>query len=455
QCDGERPRCGACVKRREPGIDCEYPVRQGAVSRYSDLKQTFGKLERENREFRELFAYLRERPEHEAFEVYRRLRTTTDPLGTLQFVRDADALLAMPAANSCSLSDRRAAEIEAEALASSPIKVPSRPWTSVAGDGLVSNLVSSFFKWDHPFMIPFIDQELFVRDMRGGEGPHCSAFLVNAICTLRSIMSDTARQYKQITASDLTASFLSEAQMHREREAGKVSITTVQALYLLFLVSCCDGTNRAGSLFRFASLNMLQRLNPERVVARLNDDIPHEAEKKRALSRLLWGMFLVESIVSSAYLKPPPLSPPSFAFIPDRSGMHVHNLDVLGAPFTTNSVLPPLVPGSEQAAYQAGVLLYNVMMYNVHPRGTVGSEWDMRERRALFSRLGALENSMVPRLGYRENPVPQTLHLKTLMNMVAYNIIRPLHPSTVIQTGYTARTILLELCAIDVEIIET
>lgn len=173
------------MKCRE--VDCEYPVREGAVSRYSDLKQNYGKLERENRGFKELFAYLRQRPEHEAFEVYRRLRTTDDPLATLQFFRDADTLLAIPSINGSGVDGGRVAAIEADALASSPIKVPSRPWTSVAGDGLVSSLVSSFFKWDHPFMMPFIDLELFVRDMRRGEGQYCSAFLVNAICALRSV----------------------------------------------------------------------------------------------------------------------------------------------------------------------------------------------------------------------------------------------------------------------------
>lgn len=38
--------------------------------------------------------------------------------------------------------------------------------------------------------------------------------------------------------------------------------------------------------------------------------------------------------------------------------------------------------------------------------------------------------------------------------MAAYNIVRPLHPSAIIQEGYTAQAVILDLCATDVEIVE-
>jgi hypothetical protein len=63
---------------------------------------------------------------------------------------------------------------------------------------------------------------------------------------------------------------------------------------MLFLVSCCDGTNRAGSMYRFAACEMLYSLKPERLFLRLNDEDPEEAAKKRALSRTFWGMFIFE-----------------------------------------------------------------------------------------------------------------------------------------------------------------
>ena len=94
----------------------------------------------------------------------------------------------VPSTNGSGMGDRTTLEIDAEALASSPLKVPARPWTSVAGDGIVSNLISSFFKWDDSYLYSFVDRELFLRDMRSGvESQYCSPLLVNSICAARSV----------------------------------------------------------------------------------------------------------------------------------------------------------------------------------------------------------------------------------------------------------------------------
>ena len=165
-------------------------MKEGAVSRYAHLKESSDQLMHENLKFKELLTYLCSRPETEAFEVYRRLRVSHDPLTTLQYLRDADTLLNIPSFNACGMVDREVDKIDSDALALSVIKVPARPWTSVTGDGLVSNLITAFFKWDAPFGYSFIDRELFVRDMRSGslkQTRYCSPLLVNSICALRSV----------------------------------------------------------------------------------------------------------------------------------------------------------------------------------------------------------------------------------------------------------------------------
>ncbi|KAK0736760.1 hypothetical protein B0T21DRAFT_288626 [Apiosordaria backusii] len=453
KCDGGRPLCGACARRHE--LTCEYPVREGAVSRYSDLKQTSEKLERENKGLRELFAYLRERPDNEAFEIFQRLRQAKDPLVTLQHIRDADTLLMVPSISCMATFDKERIDIENNALAGSPLRVPSQPWTSIAGDGLVSHLISSLFQWDHPFIIPFIDREVFLRDMRKGEGPYCSAFLVNAICAFRSLMSDKARQIRQVTNTDLSAEFLLEAKRRWEVDAKKGSIPTVQGLYLLFLISCCDGTNIAGSMYRFAAFNMLQRLNPDKVVPKLKEDIAEEAEKKAALSKLHWGIFLVESTISFAFLKPSLLAAPRYPWAERASYPDDPNTDVTGTPYGPGSPEPPIVPGLGPAGYELALLAHMVMVYNMHPRGPLGQRLDIQERRLHFASLAAVERSFFPRFSYQQNPTPQTLFLKSFINMIAYSIVRPLHPSAEIQPNYPVKTILLELCAVDIHIVET
>jgi len=63
------------------------------------------------------------------------------------------------------------------------VKVPAEPWTNVTTDkDLVSHLVSLYFMWDYP-VHPFLDGEVFLRHMVGGDvgSRFCSPFLVNAL----------------------------------------------------------------------------------------------------------------------------------------------------------------------------------------------------------------------------------------------------------------------------------
>lgn len=67
---------------------------------------------------------------------------------------------------------------------------PARPWTAVAGDGLVSNLVSHFFELEHRFLTSHIDREVFIDEMIEADAEKaefCSPLLVNAICALSSV----------------------------------------------------------------------------------------------------------------------------------------------------------------------------------------------------------------------------------------------------------------------------
>ncbi|KAK4459540.1 nitrogen assimilation transcription factor nirA, partial [Cladorrhinum samala] len=452
KCDGHRPQCGACAKRND--TRCEYPVREGAMSRYSDLKETFGCLERENHDLKELLSYIRHRTEREAMEVWRRLRTAEDPLQVLQYFRDADTLLLIPSSSSPANGNQKMHELELDAQARSDIKVRSRPWTIIAGDGLVSCLISSFFKWDSSILLPFIDKDLFLRDMRAGSGRYCSPFLVNSICALRSLMSDIPRGFNRAANIDLCSMFLSEAKKQLDLEAGKVSYTSVQGLFILFVLSCCDGTNRAGSIYRMAAFDMLAKLKLEKTFARLRDSVPEEAEHKRAISKLLWGLYVLECLLSHAFLKPTTLSEPKIPRMIYEGRSDSPNLDVRGLPFSSGSPEPPLVPGATEKAYSIAILYQTIMRYNTHPSLTIGGRADMDKRRDFFSQLGQLQDSLPNRLRYRHNLAPDTLFLNSLINMAAYNIVRPLHPSATIREGYTAQAVILDLCAIDVEILE-
>ncbi len=69
-------------------------------------------------------------------------------------------------------------------------------------------------------------------------------------------------------------------------------MTTVQGLYMLLVISCCDGTNRVGRMYHYAAVEMLHKINPG--FAKLNLAIPEQAEQRRALAKLYWGTFIYE-----------------------------------------------------------------------------------------------------------------------------------------------------------------
>jgi hypothetical protein len=146
---------------------------------------------------RELVDYLSLGPETSAWKVVQQLRAAggrgADPRAVLEDVmRDVPSRTWTPPvqAPTPDLGKQEMHAIEADALAKSLIRVPARPWTSVAGDGIVSSLISAFFKWDEPFAYAYVVRDLFVSDMREGipsRAKYCSPLLVNALCAARSV----------------------------------------------------------------------------------------------------------------------------------------------------------------------------------------------------------------------------------------------------------------------------
>jgi hypothetical protein len=80
--------------------------------------------------------------------------------------------------------------LDIAALSKSTFQVHARPWTTLADDGLVSELLSSFFASDGCFYLSFVDQQYFLDGMEAGDvgmAKLCSPLLVNAICALRCV----------------------------------------------------------------------------------------------------------------------------------------------------------------------------------------------------------------------------------------------------------------------------
>lgn len=150
-------------------------------------------LQNELDQLRSLLDGIRNRSEVESMEIFRRVRAAVDPMDVVELLRGSDLLLQNSAPERSSGSETPASglgNLELSALEHSSIKVRAKPWTRVAGDGLVSELISSFFAYDNGFYLSFIDQECFLDDMQASDvenADFCSSLLVNAICALRCV----------------------------------------------------------------------------------------------------------------------------------------------------------------------------------------------------------------------------------------------------------------------------
>lgn len=138
----------------------------------------------------ELYDYIRSRSEGEVWDLVSQIRQTADPFKFLKLVRDrnGDLPTGLPEPNVKAMMR----QLDASALEESRIKVRASPWTSIAGDGIVSHLISRALE---PSVTTFIDEEALTTDMsvqNPGTTPYCSALLVNVLCAFGTVSSTFA-----------------------------------------------------------------------------------------------------------------------------------------------------------------------------------------------------------------------------------------------------------------------
>ncbi|KAK7178312.1 hypothetical protein PSPO01_15644 [Paraphaeosphaeria sporulosa] len=181
-------------QEKDQGIALAYGLFVGA-SRRMTLKKRFNQVEDERDQLQDLFDLLCTSPAAEAEELFRRLRTSRDPSSVLQMVRQAHLLLSEPDPTARAVSIPEVETLDKDALRRSAFKLRAHPWTTAAGDGIVSSLISSFFAWDGSYLVSSIDQETFIRAMGKGDiadATFCSPSLVNAITYLTGELATRA-----------------------------------------------------------------------------------------------------------------------------------------------------------------------------------------------------------------------------------------------------------------------
>lgn len=175
-------------------VSCEYDVEPG-ISRSLALRRKNDVLQSEIDQLRELLENVRNSPEAEYLNTFRQLRRAVSPLYVTTLRKDTRISLRQNMHRP--VNDKRTSaldSLESNALHDSRLKVNAQPWTTIAGNGLVSELLSSFFAYDNRFYLSFVDQGCFLEDMQSGDtatAEYCSPLLVNAICALRCVSFTT------------------------------------------------------------------------------------------------------------------------------------------------------------------------------------------------------------------------------------------------------------------------
>ncbi|KAK5625141.1 hypothetical protein RRF57_000858 [Xylaria bambusicola] len=457
KCDGERPSCHRC---RNKGQECAYELPEDALSRSSARKEITNRLQRENSELRSLLHDLSRRPDAESYNIYRRLRLTDDPISLVHSIRQAELLL--PVTTTDGDESATLQQIEANALDGSVIKVPARPWTTVAGDGIVSELISAWFKWDNTFLYPFVDHECFLKDIRSadpGNATYCSPFLVNTICAYRSYFSDTVDAVRRVTKKDLREHFFTESLKHSGSTIP--TLPTIQGLWILFSISFLKGDDRNGSLYRFASYGMLSRSIIRHFFPNLKDSNPKDDATKRTMSKMMWGLFCLESLVAMKFRGADVLQPPDVPCpFTENSYETSTNVDIFGQPFTSTSPQPPLVTGAIGTLCRVAVLMSEVLTFGQNHKSSEdinsGGQDHVDERIEFLMKLNEIDNSLPPSLRHDQNFTPSTCFLRIAMNTIVYAIVRTLRKDVVLDqtNGMTVRTMVLRSCALDIELME-
>ncbi|EFQ34274.1 uncharacterized protein GLRG_09418 [Colletotrichum graminicola M1.001] len=461
-CDNcRRRKAKHCSKR---GVDCHYEANQGETVSLA-LKRKASVLETENAQYRDLFRMVCTKSEDEAKEIFRRIRASGDPIRVLESIRQAEILLPVPATNDRT-RDMRLTKLDERALQSSLIRVPAKPWTTVADDGLVSELVTDFFNWENVSCFPAIEQTLFIDDMRAGsikEAKWCSPILVNAICAVRAPFLESAKQFSTITGRDLCKTFRDEVMQLVEKSHGRATIPTILALVLVDWSASIAGDESSAKMYRFMAWERYKRFKPDRRFAMLNKDDPVDAREMLCISKAVWAIFLMESRISYFYSSVADIPPPTIPKLFDNYGKDATeprgNVDVLGRPYMESKTQLPIVPGIATVNTSLACLQYDIMQYLTSGSTIKGSIEDIRRRKHWYCRLREFRKALPDRFQMEYNFTPSTCFLRMHENEIAYILLQPLHPSTKFDGPFTGpsatvKSLILQHCVSDTTLAE-
>ncbi|KAG8414869.1 hypothetical protein J3458_008771 [Metarhizium acridum] len=283
---------------------------------------------------------------------------------------------------------------------------------------------------------------------------YCTPFLVNAICAVESNFSERAKQFGVLARQNLSDRFFEEAKGLYEREQGRASIPNIIALVLMYIAMAIKGKDRISRIYLYTAYALLSRLSLEQKFQAL-ESRPGSQKEKCIISRVLWGLYIVESRVAFYYSHPSILPAPKVPKPPDE--FSTANMDVLGRLHDEATGAVPLVPGINTINCNL-TELWNELMQYICGGAVKGSDADLRNRKSFYCKLLAYVAQLPPRFHCRSNMTPETCMMRMHETEIVFTILRDVPLDTPFHNlydlpGTTARDILRRRCVADVELI--
>ncbi|KAK4495006.1 hypothetical protein PRZ48_013333 [Zasmidium cellare] len=405
-----RPTCTRCLKGK---LSCYYDVEEVGTTHHTAVKRKHEAIQSEKDQLLELYGYIQSRASPEVEEIVRQIRSKSDPFSVLRFIQEGDLLLQRQVSNP--RRDARMRKIDADALQKSDIKVKAKPWTTVAGDGIVSHLLTLFFDREQGFMMPFVDREVFLAEMASQDIEHaefCSPLLVNALCAFAAFTSQYAQAIDASNTIRLRGRFFNEARKLLDNERGRASIATTQAPMILYMYSTSAAMDRSGILFRLSACEMYKRLDLGRQVSTRNRD--YDVSVYQTLfAKNAWGLFGLERYPEC------PGHVTSSIPVPKLPRYFLPSHERTNDPLKTTNIF--------DAQCEVASIFYRITTYVLSRTAhDIGSKEDITRREALYGALKRWE-STVPALNrYPPDSRHYYYYLRAWYHFAAIVIWRPL-----------------------------
>ncbi|KAL8980908.1 MAG: hypothetical protein Q9205_004145 [Flavoplaca limonia] len=130
-------------------------------------------------------------------------------------------------------------------------------WTQVtASQTLLGHLFDLYFTWVHPVHMLFSEID-FKESFRTNNDQYCSPALVNAICAMACHLVDANDLDEEVDVDTLAQAFMNQAR-HEVLPQNYSSLTSVQALAVMYLADLSSGRARSATGYLRASVEFLK-----------------------------------------------------------------------------------------------------------------------------------------------------------------------------------------------------